>query len=41
MTIYSLTIGLLLTFPWALVGVILLGSTATVVRRWFASCQWC
>lgn len=39
MTIYSITIGLLLVFPWALAGVILLGSAATVVRRWLETCQ--
>ncbi|MGE5849502.1 MAG: hypothetical protein ACM362_05195 [Candidatus Methylomirabilota bacterium] len=40
MTIHTLTIGLLLAFPWALAGVILFGSAATLVRRRLEHCQW-
>jgi hypothetical protein len=41
MTTYTVTIGLLLAFPWALAGMILLGSPTAAVRRWLAACQWC
>lgn len=36
MTIHDLTLGLLLGLPWALVGVINLGSAAVAVRRFLA-----
>lgn len=41
MSIHSVIVGLLLAFPWALVGVILLGSAAPAVRRWLKACRWC
>ena len=41
MTAYSVTIGLLLAFPWTLVGVILLGAAAASARRWLDNCHWC
>jgi hypothetical protein len=41
MTPYSLTIGLLLAFPWGLVTVVLLGTAAKSARRWLDNCQWC
>jgi len=41
MTAPSVTIGLLLAFPWTLVGVILLGTAASSARRWLDNCQWC
>jgi len=37
MTTYFLTMGLLLALPWALVSMIILGSAAAAVRRWFAA----
>ena len=41
MTAHLVTIGLLLAFPWTLVGVILLGTAASSARRWLDNCQWC
>jgi hypothetical protein len=41
MTIHSISIGLLLAFPWSLVGVIFLGSAGATIRRWLDRCQWC
>lgn len=41
MTIYTITIALLLAFPWALASVSIFGSAAAAVRRWLESCQWC
>jgi hypothetical protein len=41
MTIYGITIALLLAFPWALLGVILLGSAAGAVRRRLHGCRSC
>jgi hypothetical protein len=40
MTIYSVSIGLLLALPWCLVGVIFLGTATATIRRWLESCQW-
>ena len=37
MTTYLLTIGLLLAFPWVLASVVILGSAAAALRRWFAA----
>jgi hypothetical protein len=33
-TAHSIVIGLLLTFPWALVGIVTLGTAVTAVQRW-------
>jgi hypothetical protein len=41
MTAYSVTIGLLLAFPWTLVGMILLGTAASSAKRWLDNCRWC
>ena len=39
MTAHSIVIGLLLTFPWALVGIITLGTGVTALGRWLARSQ--
>ena len=39
MTAHSIVIGLLLTFPWALVGIVTLGTAVTAMGRWLARSQ--
>jgi hypothetical protein len=38
-TAHSIVIGLLLTFPWALVGIVTLGTAVTAMGRWLACFQ--
>ena len=39
MTAHSIVIGLLLTFPWALVGIVTLGTAVTALGRWLGRSQ--
>jgi len=39
MTAHSIVIGLLLTFPWALVGIVTLGTAVTAMSRWLGRSQ--
>lgn len=39
MTVHGIVIGFLLLFPWVLVGVVMVGATASVVKRSLAHLQ--